>query len=123
MSEENIVLEEEQEEVLSPEELLKKQKKSALVAFILALVGMVFHQWFVVGIVLCGISLKKAKAATGIQVKPHKIFRAIAKPVAIVFLVLSILWTVFWSLAVIAGIAVGIYFLIQALGPATLFLL
>ena len=123
MAEEELVVEEQQEEVLSPEELEKKQKKAALTAFILALVGMLFWGWPIVGIILCAIALKKTKAAAGIQVKPHKIFNAIAKPVAIVFLILSILSTVFWGIGIIVGIVVGIIAIIGAAGGAASLLL
>lgn len=124
MAEENIVLEEQEEqEQLSPEELERKQKKAALAAFILAICGFFFWDWPIVGIILCGISLKQCKKSLGIQVKPHKIFRAIAKPVAIIFLILSILATVFLALAAIVGIVFGIIALINAAGASSLFLL
>ena len=94
-----------------------------LTAFILALVGMLFWGWPIVGIILCGIALKKTKAAAGIQVKPHKIFNAIAKPVAIVFLILSILSTVFWGIGLIVGLVFGIIAIIGAIGASASLLL
>ena len=123
MKEENIVLEEEQEVVLSPEELAKKQKKQALLGFIFALVGMLTHLVPVLGIVFSGIGLKNAKASKGVKKQPFKVFRAIAQPVAIVFLVLSILATVGVTLLVLAGGGFGIYVIINGVPGASLLLL
>ena len=118
MAEENIVLEEQEEVVLTEEELLKRQKKSALTAFILAILSFFLWDWPIVGIILSGIALKKSKAAAGVPVKPHKIFNAIAKPMSIVFLVLSILCTVAATLLLIILLAAGIWAFISFGLPA-----
>ena len=120
MKEENIVLEEEEQEVvLSPEELAKKQKKQALLGFIFALVGMLTHLVPVLGIVFSGIGLKNAKASKGVKKQPFKVFRAIAQPVAIVFLILSIIATVVVSLLVLGGAGFGIWYGLKAAGVIT----
>ena len=81
----NIVVAEEKDE----EEIEKEQKKYSLTAFILAMCGIAFSGIPVVGMILCGLALRFLRKAKGIEVKPHKVFNAITKPVAIVFLVWS----------------------------------
>lgn len=75
--------------------------KNALIAFILALVALCLG-WepfaSVVGIVLSAIALKQAKIGANTTKKPFNVFVKIAKPVAIVMLIASIIMTVVWAI-------------------------
>ena len=119
VEEEEVVLEEGQEvPELSEEELEKRRVKAALVAFILGILGFLFPG--LVGLILSAIALKQCKKAAGVQRKPHAIFVKIAKPLAIIGLVFSIINVVCGVLAVVGGIAVGVYFGLKAAGVIAL---
>ena len=108
VEEEEVVLEEGEVPELSEEELEKRRVKAALVAFILGLLGFLFPG--LVGLILSAIALKQCKKAAGVQRKPHAIFVKIAKPLAIIGLIFSILGVV----GMVIGAIVGIVFIIIA---------
>lgn len=119
VEEEEVVLEEGEEvPELSEEELEKRRVKAALVALILGVLGFLFPG--LVGLILSAIALKQCKKAAGVQRKPHSIFVKVAKPLAIVGLVFSIINVVLCVLGALAGIGVGIFFLVQAFSLALL---
>ena len=109
VEEEEVVLEEGEVPELSEEELEKRRVKASLVAFILGLLGFLFPG--LVGLILSAIALKQCKKAAGVQRKPHAIFVKIAKPLAIIGLIFSILGVV----GMVIGAIVGIVFIVIAI--------
>lgn len=107
VEEEEVVLEEGEEvPELSEEELEQRRVKAALVAFILGVLGFLFPG--LVGLILSAIALKQCKKAAGVQRKPHAIFVKIAKPLAIIGLIFSILGVVAIVVGAMVGIGLGI---------------
>ncbi len=98
-----------EERPVDAEEDLKK----ALTAFILSVVAFVLIETGL-GAIICGaIALGMLKKISGdVQKKPHAVFMKIAKPVAIVSLILGILVLVG---LVIWGIVVGIMAIVAAI--------
>lgn len=95
------------EEPVTPKQDPEEQKRAsaALAAFIMSLISLVVAAWIpfvtIAGIVLAAIALKKCGTAKGVTTKPHSIFVKIAKPVAIVGLIASIIMTIVYSIYVI----------------------
>ena len=90
--------------------------KKALTAFILALVAFVLVETGLGGIICGAIALGMLKKISGdVQKKPHAVFMKIAKPVAIVSLILGILVLVG---LVIWGIVALIMFIVAAIAAA-----
>ena len=89
--------------------------KNALISFILAVAGFVVSASAIVTIVLGAISLGMLKKIKGrVEKKPHAVFMKVAKPVAIVDIILGalvtlgyIIWLIVWlvMLAVAAAAA------------------
>ena len=85
--------------------------KNALIAFILACVGLVVcGGWFignVAGVVLGIIALSFGKKGVA-ENNPFKVFQKIAKPVAIAVIILSaILFVVYLIIAIVQGVAIA----------------
>ena len=83
--------------------------KNALIAFILACVGLVVCSgWFIgniAGVVLGIISLNFNKKGVA-EKNPFKVFQRIAKPLAIAVIVLSaVLFVVYLITAIVSGVA------------------
>ena len=109
-------MEEEKKEVVeevkaeqAPEQIDSEQNlKNVLISFILAVAGFVVSASAIVTLVLGIISLNFLKKVPGQVTKaPHKVFQKIAKPVAIVDIVLGILvtlayliWLIVWLIMV-----------------------
>ena len=91
----------------------EKDVKSALVSFILSVVGFVVCGGWIIGgiaaIVLGAISLGKLKAIKGtVEKQPHKVFSKIAKPVAIVDIILGAISAVAWFIYLIVVIVAAV---------------
>lgn len=81
----------------------EQNAKKALTSFILSVVGFVLAWGWIVGgiagIVLGAISLSMQKKIVGeVTKQPHKVFRKIAKPVAIVDIIAGAIMTVVYSI-------------------------
>ena len=106
-------MEEEKKEVVeevkaeqAPEQVDSEQNlKNVLISFILAVAGFVVSASAIVTMVLGIISLNFLKKVPGQVTKaPHKVFQKIAKPVAIVDIVLGIVVTVVYIVLLIVWI-------------------
>lgn len=95
------------EEPVTPKQDPEEQKRAsaALAAFIMSLISLVVAAWIpfvsIAGIVLAAIALKKCGTAKGVTTKPHAVFVRVAKPVAIVGLIASIIMTIVYSIYVV----------------------
>lgn len=78
--------------------------KAALTAFILAILGFIFSETVVAGIVLSALSLRFGRRSGDVKEKPYYVFKRIAKPVGIVSLILSIVFVVVWLIVGIIAI-------------------
>lgn len=117
MEEENRVVEQEQQGGLTP------NCKNALIAFILAVVGF-FASAAVVGFVLGIIALSFLKKIDGeVENQPFKTFAKIAKPVAIVSIILSAAMLVFWIVYIIVVVVLAAVAASEAAAQIALFLL
>lgn len=121
-------MEEEKKEVVEAEVVETKQEeapkqeqqegmtpncKNALIAFIMAVVGLCFGAgWFVGGVVgLVGgiLALSFLKKIDGeVEKQPFKVFSKIAKPVAIVAIILSACMLLFWLIYTIVIVAAAV---------------
>lgn len=116
MEEENRVVEQEQGG-------LTPNCKNALVAFILAVVGF-FASAAVVGFVLGIVALSFLKKIDGeVERQPFSTFAKIAKPVAIVAIILSAAMLVFWIVYIIVVVVVAAVAASEAAAQIALFLL
>lgn len=97
-----VVAEEEPAQAQAAEPVADQEalKKNALMAFIFALVAMFLCESAILGIIFAAISLKKVKAAAGVTANPQRIFVKIAKPVAIVALVCSIVAIAIYAIVI-----------------------
>lgn len=105
------IVEESVSEALAEKEMDKgevdnpQDVKNALVAFILAAVGFFGSAGCIVAIVLGAISLGFLKKIKGtVEKKPHAVFMKIAKPVAIVDIILGAVMTVVYIVLLIVWI-------------------
>ena len=120
MLEEKEVLEEEkvEEPVAKVEEAPasaddEQNAKKALTSFILSVVGFVVCGGWIIGgiagIVLGAISLSMQKKIEGeVTKQPHRVFRKIAKPVAIVDIILGAISAVAWFIYLIVVIVAAV---------------
>lgn len=87
--------------------------KNVLISFIVSVAGWVFS-WSGIVLMICGIiGLSFLKKVPGEVTKaPHKVFQKIAKPVAIVDIILGALITlglIIWLIVYIALVAAGVW--------------
>ncbi len=110
-------MEEEKKEVVeevkaeqAPEQVDSEQNlKNVLISFILAVAGFVVSASAIVTMILGIISLNFLKKVPGQVTKaPHKVFQKIAKPVAIVDIVVGIVVTVAYIVWAIVAIALAV---------------
>ncbi|HNX15850.1 MAG TPA: hypothetical protein PKO28_00530 [Bacilli bacterium] len=82
--------------------------KNALVSFILALVGLFLCETFIGPIVLGIISLSLNKKSNGGNKKPFTVFAKIAKPVAIIDIILGPIALIIIIASIVAFVAAGL---------------
>lgn len=110
--EEKVEVAEEKKEEVVAEPVKADGEKHTLITFILSCAGLVVAAgWFIGGIaaiVLGAISLKRVGLADP-QRNPYRVFKRIAKPVAIADIILGILsvigWMIWLILVIVAAIA------------------
>lgn len=112
--EENKVVEEKENNTTPNQTQNDEKNKTALIAFILACVGVaVCSGWIIggiAGIILGVLAIKKANASADVTQNPYKVFNKIAKIVGIVLVILSailiVIWLI-WTIVVALGVAVA----------------
>lgn len=87
------------------------ENKCALIGFILSIVGFeISWGWFIGGIaaiVLGIVTLNQLKGAVTCEQKPFSVFKKIAKPFAIVDIVLGAFFIIMWIIIVASGVALA----------------
>lgn len=94
----------EEQKVEKVEVVQEGNPKSALISFILALVGFAGAGAGFVGAILGIVSLNFNKKAGVVTQKPHSIFKRIAKPVAIVDIIAGFATTVLYIVLIVVAI-------------------